>query len=180
MHEITESCLVCRCRPEPRRAMRSAARLFDHSDACRARDQHVAPVVPPGWQRRALLDTQPLGSSVNNSGAPAQHAPEGHPPDPAGAAQQHNLQRRLDLPLQLPELPKSQVRKEQWVLRQSQKIQRVQHANMLVSRWLGDFRPMRMACPLLGRKVAPELMPEFAAVAWSCEGLGFAWECLLL
>ena len=28
------------------------------------------------------------------------------------------------------------------------------------------------------RKVAPEAVSEFAAAAWRCDGLGFAWECL--
>lgn len=50
--------------------------------------------------------------------------------------------------------------------------------NLRRTRWLGDFEPMLMTCPLLARKVPPEAMSLYAAAAWRCDGLGFAWECL--
>lgn len=51
-------------------------------------------------------------------------------------------------------------------------------ANLRAQGWLGDFVPLRMNCPLLGRKVSPETVPQFAEAAWRCGGLGFSWECL--
>jgi hypothetical protein len=44
--------------------------------------------------------------------------------------------------------------------------------------WLGSFRPMPNSCPLMGRKVHADLVPELLAVAWRCDGLGYAWECV--
>lgn len=51
-------------------------------------------------------------------------------------------------------------------------------ANLRAQGWLGDYAPLRMNCPLLGRKVSAEAVPQFAAAAWDCDGLGFSWACL--
>ena len=51
-------------------------------------------------------------------------------------------------------------------------------ANLRAQGWLGEFEPMQTNCPLFARKVSREAVPQFAAAAWRCDGLGFAWECL--
>ena len=50
--------------------------------------------------------------------------------------------------------------------------------NLRSQGWLGGFEPLSMGCPLLGRRVSRHAVSEWAAVAWDCDGLGFAWECL--
>ena len=50
--------------------------------------------------------------------------------------------------------------------------------NLRAQGWLGGFEPLSMGCPLLGRRVSRHAVSEWAAVAWDCDGLGFAWECL--
>jgi hypothetical protein len=70
--------------------------------------------------------------------------------------------------------------RERLFLQHSTQLQRARDANLRASGWLGRFRPIAHTCPLAGRKVAPETVAEFAAIAWHCDGLGFAWECLRL
>ena len=65
------------------------------------------------------------------------------------------------------------------VFERATEIHRVQQAHLRETGWLGDFEPMLMSCPLTARKVSPEAVSEFAAIAWRCDGLGFAWECLM-
>jgi hypothetical protein len=57
-------------------------------------------------------------------------------------------------------------------------INKAQTANLRNSTWLGGFEPLLLTCPLTGRKVSPESVPEYAALVWRCDGFGFAWECL--
>eukprot|EP00892_Ulva_mutabilis_P004537 jgi/Ulvmu1/2455/UM136_0007.1 len=57
-------------------------------------------------------------------------------------------------------------------------IHKAMDANLRETGWLGDFVPMQMHCPLLGRRVSWQAASEFAAIAWRCDGLGFSWECL--
>jgi hypothetical protein len=57
-------------------------------------------------------------------------------------------------------------------------IHNAQMKNLRKTGWLGGFEPMLPTCPLLARKVAPEAMSYYAAIAWRCDGLGFAWECV--
>ena len=57
-------------------------------------------------------------------------------------------------------------------------IKQLQQARLRQTGWLGNFEPMFMSCPLTARKVSPEAVSEFAALAWRCDGLGFAWDCL--
>lgn len=52
------------------------------------------------------------------------------------------------------------------------------HTNLRAQNWLGEFVPMRVTCPIMGRKISPEAIPLFAEAAWDCNGLGFAWECI--
>ena len=57
-------------------------------------------------------------------------------------------------------------------------LQAAMASNLKNSKWLGDFEPLSMSCPLLGRRVPVEAVSEWAAAAWDCDGLGFAWDCL--
>lgn len=50
--------------------------------------------------------------------------------------------------------------------------------NLEQNPWLEGFKPMPMHCPLLGRRVAWQAVADYATLAWSCDGLGFAWECI--
>jgi hypothetical protein len=50
--------------------------------------------------------------------------------------------------------------------------------NLARTRWLGDFDPMPLHCPLFGQHIATELVPDLAEAAWSCDGLGYAWSCI--
>jgi hypothetical protein len=67
--------------------------------------------------------------------------------------------------------------KEEKLFERALRINEAQSANLRKSGWLGDFEPMLMSCPLTARKVSQEAVPEFAALVWRCDGLGFAWEC---
>lgn len=60
----------------------------------------------------------------------------------------------------------------------AQELKSYMRTNLKESGWLGSFEPMQMHCPLLGRRVEWQSVSEFAALAWRCDGLGFAWECL--
>lgn len=57
-------------------------------------------------------------------------------------------------------------------------IQKSMAANLRDTGWLGEYVPMRMNCPLLGRRVSADAVSDFAAQAWRCDGLGFGAECL--
>jgi len=59
-----------------------------------------------------------------------------------------------------------------------QGIKEAMRGNLQRQKWLGGFEPLSMGCPLLGRRVSAEAVSEWAAVAWDCDGLGFAWSCL--
>ena len=57
-------------------------------------------------------------------------------------------------------------------------IQAAMTSNLRQSKWLKGFEPLSMSCPLLGRRVHPDAVSEWAAAAWDCDGLGFSWKCL--
>lgn len=57
-------------------------------------------------------------------------------------------------------------------------VQAAMASNLKHSKWLADFEPLSMSCPLLGRRVPAEAVSEWAADAWDCDGLGFSWACL--
>lgn len=77
--------------------------------------------------------------------------------------------------VQVPEFgPEKDAQDAAW----AEQIHREMRANLRAQGWLGGFQPMHMHCPLFGRKVSAEAMPQFAAAAWRCDGLGFSWECL--
>eukprot|EP00892_Ulva_mutabilis_P004681 jgi/Ulvmu1/2585/UM014_0036.1 len=57
-------------------------------------------------------------------------------------------------------------------------MQRHMQANLRASGWLGAYEPMRMNCPLFGRRVSGQAVSDFAAQAWRCDGLGFGASCL--
>jgi hypothetical protein len=61
------------------------------------------------------------------------------------------------------------------------KVSRLHHAmlrNLARGRWLGEYEPLAMSCPLIARRVPPSAVSEWAAAAWDCDGLGFSWSCL--
>ena len=63
-------------------------------------------------------------------------------------------------------------------LRRALDIQRAMAGNLRAAGWLGGYEPMRMNCPLLGRRVSADAVSDFAAQAWRCDGLGFDPTCL--
>lgn len=70
------------------------------------------------------------------------------------------------------------VERERIHLRAGVDIRTSMMKNLKAQKWLRDFKPMPMHCPLLGRRVSWQAVSDYATLAWSCDGLGFAWECL--
>lgn len=70
------------------------------------------------------------------------------------------------------------VERERIHLRTGVDIRTSMMKNLAAHPWLSDFKPMPMHCPLLGRRVSWQAVSDYATLAWSCDGLGFAWECL--
>jgi hypothetical protein len=70
------------------------------------------------------------------------------------------------------------IDRERIHLRTGVDIRNTMLRNLRGNPWLEDFVPMPMHCPLLGRRVSWQAVSEYAGLAWSCDGLGFAWECL--
>jgi hypothetical protein len=57
-------------------------------------------------------------------------------------------------------------------------IRDAMNTNLQAGRWMRDFTPMPLSCPLMGRRVMPGLVPKLTEYAWRCDGLGYAWECV--
>ena len=57
-------------------------------------------------------------------------------------------------------------------------LKRIMQNNLGEGGWLGGYRAMDPGCPLVGRKVHPDLVPGLLPFAWRCDGLGYAWECV--
>lgn len=62
--------------------------------------------------------------------------------------------------------------------RSTQRMQAILERNLQQTEWLHPFQPMSYQCPLIGRKVHHDLVPELLSQAWRCDGLGYAWECV--
>lgn len=75
-------------------------------------------------------------------------------------------------------IPEFGYARDRLYVERSREIRAAMQDNLRSAGWLGDFVPMQMHCPLMGRRVSWQAASEFAAVAWRCDGLGFAWECL--
>jgi hypothetical protein len=63
-------------------------------------------------------------------------------------------------------------------LHKNNRIEEVMQKNLAQGKWLGKFKPLNMACPLLGRRVSVDAVSEWASKAWDCDGLGYAWKCI--
>lgn len=75
-------------------------------------------------------------------------------------------------------IPEIGPQREQLHAWRAGEIQRDMAANLRATGWLGDFEPMQMNCPLLGRRISADAVSDFAAQAWQCGGLGFDASCL--
>ena len=88
--------------------------------------------------------------------------------DPVATGAQHKL-------AEIPE-PGHEHDRAHWEM--AQELRGEMRNNLDNTGWLEGFEPMQMHCPLLGRRIEWNAVSEFAALAWRCDGLGFAWECL--
>lgn len=75
-------------------------------------------------------------------------------------------------------IPEFGPARDKLYLERATEIRGAMEENLRRTGWLGEFVPMQMHCPLMGRRVSWQAVSEFAALAWRCDGLGFAWECL--
>ena len=75
-------------------------------------------------------------------------------------------------------IPESGLEHDRAHWEMAQELKREMRSNLDETGWLEGFEPMQMHCPLLGRRIEWNAVSTFAALAWRCEGLGFAWECL--
>ena len=152
----------------PHRSLKTAASLFSHRDTCGARGDKVMPSdaeyyepFPTENARRRLMQ---LGEQSSTE----------MPPHPFLESLDDAQQGRALQQLQ----PEFGTERDRHLFSRAQNIKQVQSVNLRTTGWLGDFEPMMANCPLTARKVAPEAISEFASIAWRCDGLGFAWECL--
>ena len=199
---------LCRCDAIPWRALQTAGALFRRQERCRASGDYSVNMTrafaeqwrerPHRRRRRRLLapsvpdsdsfepdlqDTFAAGSAdgadnlASGDTALRQYEAEssnggmasgnGTGPGPHG---RHLLQGTIPM-----EYGPEHQRK---MFSRAINVMRVQRANLHSTGWMGSFEPMMPSCPLTARKVAPEAVSDFAALAWRCDGLGFAWECL--
>lgn len=75
-------------------------------------------------------------------------------------------------------IPEFGPARDKLYLERATEIRGAMEENLRRTGWLGEYVPMLMHCPLMGRRVSWQAVSEFAALAWRCDGLGFAWECL--
>jgi Core-2/I-Branching enzyme len=166
---------ACRCKPVPQRALEAAGGVFmldaPHAVRCRADGSRTLPLHGLHYGPHAGLREL---HSAGGSNAQVAHLEDGAQFN-AMIDQAWPARRRRN-PSQLAvEHGSEQAR----LMRQrAQRIRRAQLANLRRTRWLEAYVPLLPTCPLVGRKVSAEAASEFAAVAWHCDGLGFAWECL--
>lgn len=57
-------------------------------------------------------------------------------------------------------------------------IEQFMTQNLQREKWLGQYKPLNMGCPLLGRRISVDAVSEWASKAWDCDGLGYAWKCV--
>jgi hypothetical protein len=160
--------------------MQTAAALFDHADTCRVRGDRIMPADGPFYEpfpvpnsrrlqrrrrRRHLLDDAQALSTAGELDAPAWPLAESEADARAGRALQQMQ-------------PEFGTQRDRVLYTRAQTIKQAQVLNLQKSGWLGEYEPMLATCPLTARKVSPEAVSEFASIAWRCDGLGFAWECL--
>jgi hypothetical protein len=167
----------CRCDVMPMRAMQSAAALFKTDNSCRVRGDHVVPLGGrPYYEaqstgRRSLQSRDDEGDALEWPLGPLTQGEAGH------AAEEQSVNgftpRRT-----LQQISEFGEAREKGLFNRAVIINKAQTASLRDSAWLGGFEPLLMTCPLTGRKVSPEAVPEYAALAWRCDGFGFAWECL--
>lgn len=153
------------------------------------RQLHTDPAGAPSSHNTSRADTQ----AENSGDEPAQHgaevaltdSPTPKPPDEAGATAVAAVSGPPtppdEPPLYAPDhmaIPEFGEVRDAQDARWAEGIHADMLANLRQDGWLGDFDPMHLHCPLFARKVSVEAVPQFAAAAWRCDGLGFSWECL--
>lgn len=94
---------------------------------------------------------------------------------PNDAAALHQATVRREAAQRIPEFGPA---RDKLYVERATEIREAMAENLRRSGWLGEYVPMQMHCPLLGRRVSWQAVSEFAALAWRCDGLGFAWDCL--
>jgi hypothetical protein len=163
----------------PLRALQTAASLFQHSDTCGASGDYTISMEGTFYEpfptdaradRRSLLST----AGYEDLDTPGPEWLQSHSAAPAlfeGGVRDGG--RRLNWVA-----PEFGAERERLLFNRATTIRQVQATNLRKTGWLGRFEPMLPTCPLTARKVSLEAISEFASVAWRCDGLGFAWECL--
>ena len=163
----------------PLRALQSAATLFKHSDTCHATGDRIISMDGPNYQpfassrsdRRSLLSA----AGFEDLDTPGPEWLEGHSASPEEPSTWSGAGGGRKLNWVAPEFG---AERERLLFNRATTIRQVQAANLKRTGWLGGFQPMLPMCPLTARKVSPEAISEFASIAWRCDGLGFAFECL--
>lgn len=150
--------LVCRCNVVPQRALQTAGELFDHHDICHASGNTTLPTEGPFYEVMHVRGRRVLQSE---QGVIDKRTKE--------EMQQNGARERDE------EYGPGSYRR---IFNRASSIKHVQQARLRQTGWLGRFEPMYMSCPLLGRKLPVEAVSGLAAIAWRCDGLGFAWDCL--
>jgi hypothetical protein len=199
---------ACRCAGVPRRALQTAADLFTHTDLCRADGKQALPTSGAFTARLRTLsqhdtadgmsasrrrldfetqegmfdeqraaDVRRRSWSEGDTAAPGRRLRFDKPENMSDEQWAAELRQRPWLEKE-PSVPEMGQAREEEFLKRAHGIHGAQIANLRKTGWLGGFEPMLLTCPLVGRKVAPETVAEYAAIAWHCGGLGFAWECL--
>lgn len=192
---------ACRCPKVPYASLHSAASIFHHTDVCNVGD-NVLPGYGPhfvpdkkniSWRR--MLQTKPQGARSRQQVTLYTHkfcvmlsccvcgvlcCKTIAVPSVSGVAIEHKgvliAGRKLVEDGEVVE--ERGVKRERFHLKAGVDIRTTMVDQLRKHAWLEDFIPMPIHCPLLGRRVAWQAVSDYAALAWSCEGLGFAWECL--
>ena len=158
----------------------------------RPRDKPVAETALHGEQERAAASGHATHAQRGVDGAASGHEHEqrvstggrtltGQPePDAAGANEVWNRSSVAAASKTFLRRPRDNNQQAQTNLLRAQRVHNAEVRNLKRTRWLGAFtEPLFHTCPLVARKVPRESVSEFAAAAWRCDGLGFAWECLV-
>ena len=170
---MTNTCnMSYRCAEDLSSARHSAAALFDRTALCSASMSRSSAQCDVQEHRRRALQARAADKPSSQVQA---HAPlHVHPSQEQSAPWlQHDTAHRA----LRGDMASSSIIADD--------IQQWQHGNLQRSvvgqadqPWLGGYQPMRMSCPLFGRKVPKQTVSLFAAEAWRCDGLGFAYDCL--